>query len=32
MELIRQIRIIYDNYGMRTEILAASLRHPRHVR
>ena len=31
MELIRQIRVIYDNYGMRTEILAASLRHPRHV-
>lgn len=31
MELIRQIRLIYDNYGMRTEILAASLRHPRHV-
>ena len=31
MDLIRQIRLIYDNYGMRTEILAASLRHTRHV-
>jgi transaldolase len=31
MELIHQIRTIYDNYGFETEILAASLRHPRHV-
>ena len=31
MELIGQIRAIYDNYGFETEILAASLRHPRHV-
>ena len=31
MELIRQIRIIYDNYGFDTEILAASIRHPQHV-
>ena len=31
MELIRQIRAIYDNYGFSTEILAASLRHPMHV-
>lgn len=31
MEIISQIRIIYDNYDMDTEILAASLRHPRHV-
>ncbi len=31
MELIGQIRRIYDNYAMDTEILAASLRHPRHV-
>jgi len=31
MELIGQIRTIYDNYGFETEILAASLRHPRHV-
>ena len=28
MELIRQIRIIYDNYGFETQILAASIRHP----
>ena len=31
MELIHQIRAIYDNYGYETEVLAASLRHPRHV-
>ena len=31
MELIRQIRVIYDNYGFETEILAASIRHPMHV-
>jgi transaldolase len=31
MELIRQIRAIYDNYDFPTEILAASLRHPLHV-
>jgi transaldolase len=31
MELIRQIRVIYDNYGFDTEILAASIRHPMHV-
>ena len=31
MELIRQIRAIYDNYGFPTEILAASIRHPMHV-
>ncbi|HXV75545.1 MAG TPA: fructose-6-phosphate aldolase [Candidatus Polarisedimenticolaceae bacterium] len=31
MELIRQIRAIYDNYGFETEILAASIRHPMHV-
>jgi transaldolase len=31
MELINQIRIIYDNYGFETEILAASIRHPMHV-
>ena len=30
MDLIRQIRIIYDNYGYETEILAASIRHPLH--
>ena len=31
MELIRQIRMIYDNFGMRTKVLAASIRHPMHV-
>jgi len=31
MDLIRQIRAIYDNYGFTTQILAASLRHPLHV-
>lgn len=32
MELIREIRTIYDNYGFDTEILAASVRHCGHVR
>lgn len=32
MALIREIRTIYDNYDFRTEILAASIRHPVHVR
>lgn len=31
MEIVSQIRTIYDNYGYQTEILAASLRHPLHV-
>jgi transaldolase len=31
MELIRQIRQIYDNYGYQTKILAASIRHPLHM-
>jgi transaldolase len=32
MNLIRDIRTIYDNYpDLGTEILAASIRHPRHV-
>jgi len=31
IKLIEDIRIIYDNYGYETEILAASLRHPIHV-
>ncbi len=30
MELIAQIREIYDNYGFDTEILVASVRHPLH--
>lgn len=30
-ELIAQIRQIYDNYGLRTKILAASIRHMKHM-
>ncbi len=30
MQLIADIRMIYDNYGIETEILAASIRHPMH--
>ena len=30
VELIRDIVQIYDNYGMETQILAASIRHPKH--
>lgn len=32
MELIADIRTIYDNYGFTTRILAASIRTPAHVR
>ena len=32
MGLIKEIRTIYDNYGFQTQILAASIRHPLHVR
>ena len=32
MDLIREIRMIYDNYDYRTEILAASIRGVPHVR
>ena len=31
MDLIRDIRMIYDNYDFRTEILVASVRHVIHV-
>ncbi|MCL4209921.1 MAG: transaldolase family protein, partial [Phycisphaerales bacterium] len=31
MQLIQQIRQIYDNYGYQTKILAASIRHPLHL-
>ncbi len=31
MEIISEIRDVYETYGFETEILAASLRHPRHV-
>ena len=30
MDLIRDIRLIYDNYGISTQIIAASIRHPLH--
>jgi len=32
IDLIREIRTIYDNYGFTTKILAASIRHATHVR
>ncbi|PKD17731.1 fructose-6-phosphate aldolase [Salegentibacter salinarum] len=31
LQLIEDIRLIYDNYGFETEILAASIRHSMHV-
>ena len=31
MDLIRDIRLIYDNYAFSTEILVASVRHPVHI-
>ena len=31
IELIDQIRLIYDNYGYETQILAASIRHTMHI-
>ncbi|MGE0637040.1 MAG: fructose-6-phosphate aldolase [Bacteroidia bacterium] len=31
LELIAQMRLIYDNYGYETQILAASVRHPIHI-
>jgi transaldolase len=31
MALIEDIRLIYDNYDFRTEILVASVRHPVHI-
>ena len=31
MQLIQNIRTVYDNYGYQTKILAASLRHPLHM-
>ncbi|MCU0823745.1 MAG: fructose-6-phosphate aldolase [Leptospira sp.] len=32
LELISEIREIYDNYGIETQILAASVRHPIHFK
>ena len=31
MEIVSDIRLIYDNYGFETQILVASVRHPIHV-
>ncbi len=31
MLVLEEIRLIYDNYGLATQIIAASLRHPLHV-
>jgi transaldolase len=31
LDLIAQVRHIYDNYGYETEILAASIRHTMHL-
>lgn len=32
MQLVREILAIYRNYGFQTQVLAASLRHPLHLR
>ena len=32
MQLIEDVVTIYDNYGLETEVLAASIRHPMHVK
>jgi len=31
MDLVRQTRVIFDNYGYETQIICAALRHPEHV-
>ncbi len=31
MDLVRDIKAIYNNYGFKTEIIVASVRHPLHV-
>ena len=31
LSLIEDIRLVYDNYGYTTQILAASVRHPMHI-
>jgi transaldolase len=31
MELVRQIKTIYDHYGFATQLLVAAVRHPEHV-
>ena len=30
MDIVAQIRTIFDNYGFETEIIVASIRHPKH--
>ncbi len=32
MEVVDEIRTIYDNYGFDTQIIVASIRNPLHVR
>ncbi len=31
LNLIAEMRLIFDNYGFKTQILAASIRHPMHI-
>ena len=31
MQLVEQILVIFDNYGLETEVIVASIRHPLHV-
>ena len=31
MDVVRQIKTIYSNYGFKTQILTAAVRHPLHV-
>jgi transaldolase len=31
MDLVEQIMIMFDNYGIETEVIVASIRHPLHV-
>ena len=31
MDLVRQIKTIYENYGFSTQIIVAAVRHPLHV-
>ena len=31
MDVVRQIKTIYSNYGYKTQLLTAAVRHPAHV-
>jgi transaldolase len=31
MDLVKEILVIFDNYSFETEVIVASIRHPRHV-